>query len=263
MSTASPSARSAIGQCLNTHRRPGSTAPPARRAAWRRWTSCNMTTSARPPHDRRDGVDVHAARPCRFHVTTRRPRSRRPAWQIGARAPYGRPMADRPARFLHPFARPARPVFTLIVRGEGALVWDADGNEYVDAMASLWYCAVGHGRTEIADAVAAQLRTLAAYSCFEPFTNAPADELAERVARAHPDPRRPGVPLRLGLGGRRHGDEAGPAHPRASPATPSARWSSAASAATTAPTSAARAPRASRRTGRAGAARARRRAGAE
>ena len=51
-------------------------------------------------------------------------------------------------------------------------MWDADGNEYVDAMASLWYCAVGHGRTEIADAVGAQLGTIAAYSCFEPFSNA-------------------------------------------------------------------------------------------
>jgi putrescine---pyruvate transaminase len=86
-----------------------------------------------------------------------------------------------PPAFLHPFASPARPRFLSIVRGEGATVWDAEGTEYVDAMASLWYCAVGHGRVEIADAVASQLGTLAAYSCFEPFTNAPADELAERV----------------------------------------------------------------------------------
>ena len=63
---------------------------------------------------------------------------------------------------------------------------DADGNEYVDAMASLWYCAVGHGRAEIADAVASQLGTLAAYSCFEPFTNRPADELADRVVALTP-----------------------------------------------------------------------------
>jgi adenosylmethionine-8-amino-7-oxononanoate aminotransferase len=55
-------------------------------------------------------------------------------------------------------------------------------------MASLWYCAVGHGRAEIADAVATQMRTLAAYSCFEPFTNAPAEALAERVAALAPVP---------------------------------------------------------------------------
>ena len=48
-------------------------------------------------------------------------------------------------------------------------------------MASLWYCAIGHGRAEMAEAIAAQAGTLAAYSCFDPFTNAPADELAEKL----------------------------------------------------------------------------------
>ena len=67
-------------------------------------------------------------------------------------------------------------------------MWDADGNEYVDAMASLWYCAAGHGRAEIADAVADQLRTIAAYSCFDPFTNGPADELAATLVELTPIP---------------------------------------------------------------------------
>jgi putrescine---pyruvate transaminase len=93
---------------------------------------------------------------------------------------------SEPPVFLHPFASPARSDFISIVRGEGATIWDADGREYVDAMASLWYCAVGHGRVEIADAVARQLGTIAAYSCFEPFTNGPADALAERVAGLTP-----------------------------------------------------------------------------
>src|SRR5919106_1921937 len=83
-------------------------------------------------------------------------------------------------------AAAARPSFISIARGEGAALWDRDGNEYLDAMASLWYCAAGHGRTEIADAVSRQLATLDAYSCFEPFTNAPADELAERVRELTP-----------------------------------------------------------------------------
>jgi putrescine aminotransferase len=90
--------------------------------------------------------------------------------------------------FLHPFTKPARAEFTVIARGEGALVWDADGREYVDSMASLWYCAAGHGRGEIADAVAHQLLTVAAYSCFEPFTNVPADELAATLAELTPIP---------------------------------------------------------------------------
>ena len=86
-----------------------------------------------------------------------------------------------PSAFLHPFAKPTRESFVRIVRGQGALVWDADGHELVDGMASLWYCAIGHGRDEMADTIAAQVRVLAAYSCFDPFTNGPAEDLAERL----------------------------------------------------------------------------------
>jgi adenosylmethionine-8-amino-7-oxononanoate aminotransferase len=93
-----------------------------------------------------------------------------------------------PGAFLHPFAKPTREQFITIARGEGALVWDADGNELIDAMASLWYCNVGHGRGEIADAVAAQIREIETYSCFDPFTNRPADALAERIADLTPMP---------------------------------------------------------------------------
>ncbi|MBA3604777.1 MAG: aspartate aminotransferase family protein [Acidimicrobiia bacterium] len=88
--------------------------------------------------------------------------------------------------FLHPFAKPTKTSFVPIVRGKGALLWDADGTEYVDAMASLWYCAAGHGRADIADAVATQLATLEAYSCFDPFTNEPADALADALIARSP-----------------------------------------------------------------------------
>jgi adenosylmethionine-8-amino-7-oxononanoate aminotransferase len=90
--------------------------------------------------------------------------------------------------FLHPFARPTRERFISLVRGEGARVWDSDGKEYVDGMASLWYCAIGHGRAEMAEAIAKQAATLAAYSCFDPFTNGPADELAEKLVSLTPMP---------------------------------------------------------------------------
>ncbi len=89
---------------------------------------------------------------------------------------------------LHPFARPTRERFVSIVRGRGAVVTDAEGRDYLDAMASLWYCAVGHGRREIAEAIAAQAGQLAAYSCFEPFTNPAADALAERLVALTPMP---------------------------------------------------------------------------
>lgn len=96
----------------------------------------------------------------------------------------GTTSAGAPGAFLHPFARPAADAdsFTCIVRGEGARVWDDTGREYVDGLASLWYCNIGHGRGEVADAVATQLRTLGGYHCFERFTNEPADQLAERIA---------------------------------------------------------------------------------
>jgi adenosylmethionine-8-amino-7-oxononanoate aminotransferase len=91
-----------------------------------------------------------------------------------------------PSAFLHPFASPTRESFIRIVRGDGALLWDADGNELIDGMASLWYCAIGHGRREMADAVHAQMSSLETYSCFDPFTNGPADELAEKLMTLSP-----------------------------------------------------------------------------
>ena len=75
-----------------------------------------------------------------------------------------------------------------IVRGEGSTVYDDHGRPYLDALASLWYCNVGHGRAELADAAAAQMRRLAAYQTFEPFTNQPAEALARRVAGLAPMP---------------------------------------------------------------------------
>ncbi len=75
-----------------------------------------------------------------------------------------------------------------IVRGEGAYVFDAAGKRYFDATAGLWYCNVGHGRAEIAEAAAAQMRDLAAYNNYGDLTTRPATELAERVAALAPVP---------------------------------------------------------------------------
>ena len=90
--------------------------------------------------------------------------------------------------FLHPFAKPTKDNFIKLVRGQGALVWDDKGNELVDGMASLWYCAVGHGRKEIADAVAKQIETLEAYSTFDPFTSEPVEQLAAKLVSLCPMP---------------------------------------------------------------------------
>lgn len=90
--------------------------------------------------------------------------------------------------FLHPFARPAAPAsgFLTISGGQGACVFDAAGRSYIDALASLWYCQVGHGEQRIVDAVTTQLGKLAVYHTFDRFTNAPADALASRLAELAP-----------------------------------------------------------------------------
>jgi putrescine---pyruvate transaminase len=88
--------------------------------------------------------------------------------------------------FLHPFARPARQTFVPIVGGQGAEVWDQTGRRYIDGMAALWYAAVGYGVRSIADAAFAQMTKLAAFSCFEPFSNEPADDLAHRIVGLAP-----------------------------------------------------------------------------
>ncbi|MDP9242741.1 MAG: aminotransferase class III-fold pyridoxal phosphate-dependent enzyme [Actinomycetota bacterium] len=91
-------------------------------------------------------------------------------------------------RFWHPFADMSAVLKAelSIVRGEGYYIWDSTGQRYLDATASLWYCNVGHGRAEIADAVAKQMRELESYSTFQDLTNPPAAALAERVADISP-----------------------------------------------------------------------------
>ena len=93
-----------------------------------------------------------------------------------------------PGRFLHSFAKPSSESFINIVRGDMARLWDDAGNEYIDAIGSLWYCQIGHGRNEMADAIAAQVSTLETYSTFDPFTNPLADAVAEKIASLSPLP---------------------------------------------------------------------------
>ena len=99
-------------------------------------------------------------------------------------------MTDTHHPLLHAFAPPAKAEadFVNIVRGEGSLLWDDAGNEYVDGLASLWYCQVGHGRAEIVDAVAEQMRRLEAYNIFDPFTNEPAAQAAAMIVERSPHP---------------------------------------------------------------------------
>jgi len=91
-------------------------------------------------------------------------------------------------RFWHGFAdmhlvKDAEVVFRS---GEGVWLESVDGRRYLDATAALWYCAVGYGRREIADAVADQLARLPAYSSFGAYTTEPTLALAERLTAMAP-----------------------------------------------------------------------------
>lgn len=95
-----------------------------------------------------------------------------------------------PDALLHPFADPRKSEadFVNIVSSSGSTLTDDTGKQYLDGMASLWYCQVGHGRREIIDAVTAQLDTLATYNIFDPFTNGPARAVAALIASKSPHP---------------------------------------------------------------------------
>jgi len=87
------------------------------------------------------------------------------------------------AHLVHPHAEiggSAEPV--VLVRGKGALLWDSNGKEYVDGICGLWQCAVGHGRSELTRAAAAQMDQLEFYASFWDFSNEPAIRLGVRLA---------------------------------------------------------------------------------
>jgi putrescine---pyruvate transaminase len=73
-----------------------------------------------------------------------------------------------------------------LVKGRGVYVWDAQGRKYLDGLASLWNVAVGHGRPEIARAVARQMRQLEYAPTLLGFASAPAEQLAARIAKLAP-----------------------------------------------------------------------------
>jgi adenosylmethionine-8-amino-7-oxononanoate aminotransferase len=73
----------------------------------------------------------------------------------------------------------------VIVRGEGAYVWDDAGRRYLDGLAGLFTVQVGHGRQELADAAAMQARELAYFPLWS-YAHPRAIELAERLAASAP-----------------------------------------------------------------------------
>ena len=86
------------------------------------------------------------------------------------------------AFLIHPLHHPSDSEHTVIyARGRGVMVHDIHGHEYIDALSGLWNVNVGHGRAELAEAAAAQMRELAYCSGFAGSSNVRAIELAERL----------------------------------------------------------------------------------
>jgi putrescine aminotransferase len=96
--------------------------------------------------------------------------------------------AAEASRFWHPFANMGRVKQDelVLVKGTGSTLIAASGERFLDAAAGLWYCAAGHGRTEIVEAIASQAAQLESCSCFEDVCSQPAPLLADRVARLAP-----------------------------------------------------------------------------
>jgi len=74
----------------------------------------------------------------------------------------------------------------VIDRGEGVWVWTQKGKKLLDGFAGLAVVNVGHGRREIAEAIAEQTVRLAYYPTTRQFSNPPAAELAAKLATLAP-----------------------------------------------------------------------------
>lgn len=73
----------------------------------------------------------------------------------------------------------------VIVRGEGAYIFDAQGRRYLDGLAGLFVNQLGHGRTELAEAAAKQAAELAFHPLWS-YAHPGAIHLAESLANYAP-----------------------------------------------------------------------------
>ncbi len=84
------------------------------------------------------------------------------------------------------FPQDVRRTYRTAVRGKGIRIWDTEGREYIDAdSGAISVISIGHGVTEVADAIAEQAARLA-YVHDVQFQHEPAEELAAAIARFAP-----------------------------------------------------------------------------
>jgi adenosylmethionine-8-amino-7-oxononanoate aminotransferase len=91
-------------------------------------------------------------------------------------------LIERDSQHLwHPYTQHKTAAIPIaITKGEGALLWDENQKEYIDAIASWWVNPYGHSNKFIADAIYKQLTTLE-HVLFGGFTHEPAIILAEKL----------------------------------------------------------------------------------
>lgn len=86
------------------------------------------------------------------------------------------------AHLLHPqYFAPDHLHPVIYDHGDGVWLTDVRGHRYIDALSSLWNVAIGHGRDELADAAAEQMRKAAFVNNYTGFSNVPAIELANKL----------------------------------------------------------------------------------
>jgi adenosylmethionine-8-amino-7-oxononanoate aminotransferase len=97
-------------------------------------------------------------------------------------------LIERDSQYLwHPYTQHKTAALPIaITRGEGALLWDENQKEYIDAIASWWVNPYGHSNKFIADAIYKQLTTLE-HVLFGGFTHEPAIVLAEKLMAILPN----------------------------------------------------------------------------
>lgn len=96
-------------------------------------------------------------------------------------------LQERDGQYLwHPYTQHKTAALPIgITKGEGALLWDENGKEYIDAIASWWVNPYGHSNKYIADAIYKQLTSLE-HVLFGGFTHEPAVLLSERLMEILP-----------------------------------------------------------------------------
>ena len=76
------------------------------------------------------------------------------------------------AHLMHPLHHPSAYKSARIwVSGEGSLIKDSTGREYLDGLSGLWNVNIGHGRQELGEAARKQMNTLAFHSAYAGGSN--------------------------------------------------------------------------------------------